>query len=99
MKRIGIAASKMAKGSLVLYNFYVVVISFLFSLFIFIIVGFTVLFSLIILAYVAKEVMAVEFEKSWSSVLAVCMVALTIVMVLFNLIAISQNIKLKMTKE
>ena len=35
MERIGIAASKIAQGNLFLYNICVIVISFLFSLFIF----------------------------------------------------------------
>ena len=94
MKRIGVAASKMAKGNLVLYNFYVVLISFLFSLFILIVAGSSVVLAIIILAYVANEIMGVELEKSWSSILSVCMVSLTVIIAVFNLFAISQNIKL-----
>ncbi|HBR14850.1 MAG TPA: hypothetical protein DD723_04810 [Candidatus Omnitrophica bacterium] len=94
MKRIGVAASKMAKGNLVLYNCYVVLISFLFSLFILIVAGSSVVLAIIILAYVANEIMGVELEKSWSSILSVCMVSLTVIIAVFNLFAISQNIKL-----
>ena len=93
MKRIGIAASKMAKGNLALYNCYVVLISFLFSLFIFVIAGATVVLALAIVAYVGSEVMAFEFEKAWPVVLPICMTSLTVVIVLFNLFAISQNFK------
>ena len=94
MKRIGIAASKISKGNLALYNFYVVVISVLFSLFIFITAGSTIIFSLAVINYVGNEIMGVEFEQSWQSILTVCMVSLTIVTTLFNLFAISKNMKL-----
>lgn len=94
MKRIGIAASKIAKGNWVLYNCYVVLISFLFSLFIFVIAGATVVLALAIVAYVGSEIMAFEFEKAWSAVLPICMMSLTIVVAVFNLFAISQNLKL-----
>jgi len=45
MKRIGIAASKISKGNLALYNFCVVLISVLFSLSIFVVAGSTVIFA------------------------------------------------------
>lgn len=94
MKRIGIAASKISKGNLALYNFYVVLISVLFSLFLFIVAGATVIFALAVIQYVGNEIMGMEFERSWRSVLAICMVSLTIVITLFNLFAISKNMKL-----
>ena len=95
MKRIGLAASKMAKGNLILYNSYVILISFLFSLFIFVIVGAAVIFALVIISYVGEEVMAYNFKKDWTSVLSVCMVSLTLIMTLFNLLAISMNMKFR----
>lgn len=94
MKRIGIAASKISKGNLFLYNFYVVLISFLVSLFMFIVAGATVLFSLIFINYVANEIMAVPFEKSFTSILSVCMISLTVVITVFNLAAIIKNIRI-----
>ena len=98
MKRIGIAASKISKGNLTLYNVYVVLISALFSLFIFIVAGSTIIFAIAIIKYVGNEIMGVEFERSWQSILAVCMVSLTIVITLFNLFAISKNLKLPRMK-
>lgn len=95
MERIGIAASKIAKDNLFLYNCYVVLISFLFSLFIFVVAGSTVLFALIILRYVALEVIAFEFEKIWMTTLSLSMVTLTVVVALFNLLALSRNIKFR----
>ena len=99
MERIGLAASRMAKGSLVWYNIYVVIISFLFSLFIFLVAGSSVMFSLIIIHYIGSEVMSVDFFKDWSTVLTVCLVGLSVLMGLFNLIAISKNMKIHKPKE
>jgi hypothetical protein len=91
MKRIGIAASKIAKGSIVLYNSYVVLISIFFSVFIFVIAGATVVFSIGIISYVAKEIL--PFERNWESILRICMISLTVIIVLFNIMAISMNLK------
>jgi len=94
MKRIGIAASKISKGNLVLYNFYVVMISVLFSLLIFIVAGSTIIFALVIVKYVGNEIMGIEFESRWGSIMPVCMVSLTIVITLFNLFAILMNVRI-----
>lgn len=99
MKRIGIAAGKISKGSPVLYNFYVILISVLFSLFIFIIAGSTLIFALVMIKYVGTEIMGVEFERSWRSIMAVCMASLTMVVTLFNLFAILKNLKFPKIKE
>lgn len=93
MKRIGIAASKMSKGNIMLYNVYVVLISSLFSAFIFIVTGATVLLALAVITYVGSEIMGAEFEKKWASIFTVCMIALTVVISVLNLCAISMNIK------
>ncbi|MBU0467879.1 MAG: hypothetical protein KKF78_06900 [Candidatus Omnitrophica bacterium] len=98
MKRVGVAASKIAKGNLFLYNCYVVLISSLFSLFIFIVSGSVVTFALIIIGYFGKEIMLVKFERDWSDVLVVCMISLTIITAIFNLLIISKNIKLNKLK-
>jgi len=94
MKRIGVVASKISKGNLVLYNSYVILISFLFSVFIFTVAGAAIIFALVIIAYVGNEIMGAEIEKSWSSILSVCMVSLTVVIGIFNLCAISMNLRL-----
>ena len=93
MKRIGIAASKMAPQNLFLYNVYVIVIAFLFSLLIFFIGG-SVVVALISIAYVTKGILPANFQKEWISIGLVCMISLTISVGLFSLIAISQNLKL-----
>lgn len=94
MKRIGIVSGRISKGNRALYNLSVVLISMLFSLFIFIIAGSTVIFALSIIKYVGVEIMGVEFENSWRSILLACMVSLTVVVTVFNLFAILINFKL-----
>lgn len=93
MKRIGIAASKISKGNRILYVLYVILIAMLFSLLMFIIAGSTVIFALAIMKYVGTEIMGLEFEKSWTSITAVCMVSLTVVITLFNMFAVAMNLK------
>ncbi|MBI5149955.1 MAG: hypothetical protein HZA28_04205 [Candidatus Omnitrophica bacterium] len=93
MKRIGIAASKISKGNTVFYNLCVVLIACLFSLFIFIVAGATIALALMLIGYIGTEVMGHEFQKNWYFVMAVCMAALTVVVVLFNVFAILMNIR------
>ena len=94
MKRIGIAASKISKGNLPLYNICVVFMCCLFSLFIFIAAGATIALALIFIGYVGTEVMGIEFKRDWSMVMTVCMAVLTVVVALFNIFAILINVRL-----
>ena len=98
MKRIGRAASHMAKGNLVLYNFYVVLIASLFSFFMFLVAGSTVLFAVFIIAYVDREIMGSP-KDYWSTTIMICMVTLTVSIGFFNLLAIVKNIKLGKSKK
>ncbi|MCK5178486.1 MAG: hypothetical protein KAR32_03075, partial [Candidatus Omnitrophica bacterium] len=68
------------------------------SLFIFIVAGSTVIFALAIIQYVGSEIMNVDFEQNWQPIMIVCMVSLTIVITLFSLLAILQNLKLPRIK-
>ena len=93
MKRIGIVSSRISKGNRALYNLCVVLISILFSMFIFVIAGSTVIFALAIIKYIGVEIVGMEFEKSWKSILSICMVSLTVVVTVFNVFAILINFK------
>jgi len=95
MERIGIAASKIAKGNLFLYNLYVVLISFLFSVFLFFIAGASIILALIIIGYVVNN-LSTDFSEDWWAVVNVCMGVLTVVVVIFNLFAIIRNFKVKL---
>lgn len=97
MKRIGIAASKISKGNVPLYNLYVVLISCLFSLFIFIAAGATIALALMLIGYVGTEIVGVEFKRDWSLIMMACMAVLTIVVALFNIFAIVINVRVSGT--
>ncbi|MFT5169438.1 MAG: hypothetical protein ACI9F2_000543 [Lysobacterales bacterium] len=99
MKRIGVAASKIAKDNYWLYHIYVVIISSIVSLFIFLVTGVVVAFALVILAYISSELMEFDFQQRQMSILLSCMVSLTIVIVIFNILAISRNIRLPNDKK
>lgn len=100
MERIGAAASKIAKGSLWRYNFYVILITFLCSLFVFIIAGMTVAFALILITYVVNEVGTNgRTPLDFQFLLSVCLIALTVLMAFFYVLAISRNIKFSKPKE
>lgn len=93
MKRIGITASKISKGNVPLYNLCVVLISCLFSLFIFIAAGATIALALMLIGYVGTEIVGVEFKRDWSLIVMACMAALTVIVALFNIFAILVNIR------
>ena len=93
MERIGIAASKIAKGNLLLYNFFVIVLSFLFSLLIFILAGTSILIALVLIKVISLGYVPQNLGKEWTSVMLVCMISLTIIVSIFNLCAIMKNIK------
>ena len=100
MERIGAAASKMARGNLLRYNIYVILISFVFSLFVFFIVGIVVTFSLLIITYLVNKISpSGHVFLKLNSAFLVCMVSLTIIIAIFNLFAISKNIKLSRNSE
>ena len=94
MERIGVAASKMAKGNLLLYNVYVIVICMVFSVFTFVLAGMTVALALFMIHVIIHEIGGQKyFPLEFTSAFTVCMMALTIVVALFNLFAILKNLK------
>lgn len=93
MERIGIAASKMAKGNLLTYNFYVIVFSLLFSIMIFVLAGMSIIFSLFIIGYVL-EGLSPDMAEGWNDVIKVCMIALTLIVCGIDLFAMLRNLKI-----
>ena len=93
MKRIGIVASKVAKDNLLLYNFYVVLLSSLLSLLIFLLSAFAVLVGLALIAFITRGFMTLDLRAGLSSVLTVAMVTLAVVVGCINLAAVLINIK------
>ena len=96
MERIGIAASKMAKGNLFVYNFYVILLSFLFSLLLFFIAGTSIVLSLIVIGSIVSG-LSTELSGQWTDVIRVCMGVLTGVVSGINLFAIIKNVRFKKT--
>ena len=98
MERIGIAASKMAQGSLLKYNFFVVGISCLFSLIIFLISGFSLLVGLLLISLILRAFVPSEFTHNWIGVVKVSMGALAVLIGALNILAIIKNIKVGKSK-
>ena len=97
MERIGLTASKIAQGNLWLYNVFVILISFLFSVIMFVISGSTVLIALIIVFYLGNGLLEDQLSGKFSSVLTICLVSLSVVIGVFNVVAIVKNIKIPST--
>ena len=94
MKRIGIAAGKIAQGNTLGYNMAVVVISFLISAFVFILVGATVIFALTVLTYIGREFNIFELtSENRLAILKICTISLTIIIGAFNVLAIIKNVR------
>jgi len=94
MLRIGIAASKMSKGSLLTYNLYVILIACLISLFIFLICGFSILLIVFLVSLILHAIKPADFHASWLHMFKICLVILGIVVGVLNLVAILKNIQL-----
>ena len=95
MQRIGIAASKIAKGNFFLYNFFVILITFLFSLLILFIAGSSIVVALIIMAYVTSAGALPDLQKGRMPIVFVCLRVLATVIALLALSAIIVNVKFK----
>ncbi|HPB68704.1 MAG TPA: hypothetical protein PLT76_00890 [Candidatus Omnitrophota bacterium] len=95
MERIGLAASKVAKGNLVVYNLIVILLSFLYCSLMFLIAGATILFSLIVLGYIVSGLLPQDYGQDWWAVIRLCMLLLTGIVAIVNLYAVGRNFKFK----
>ena len=98
MLRIGVAASKMSKGSLLRYDLYVILIACLFSLFVFFICGFCILLIVFLVSSVLHALKPADFHASWVHMFKICLIILALVMGILNLVAISRNIQFTKNK-
>ena len=94
MKRIGIAASRISKGNLAHYNFYVVLISLIVSLFLFLVAGLAVFLAIGVIAFFGHETMTDELTNNWTTIMSVCLKALGMTVVIFNVVALTINLKI-----
>ncbi len=93
MRRIGIAASKMAQGSLPKYNVFVIMIAFLCSLLLFFICGFSILAALFLVSLVCRPFLPPEFNAAGPAIVRMCLVALAVVIGALNVLAVIKNVK------
>lgn len=98
MERIGLAASKIAKGNLFLYNLFVILISFLFSLFVFFMAGAAIILALLVINRIVSGIIPSSIGEGWTIVMLVCMISLSVTVAVFNLLAILRNIRLPKAK-
>ena len=99
MRRIGIAASKMSKGSLLSYNFCVILIASLFSLLVFFICGFSILLAVFLISLLLHALKPDDIHTGWvMHVFKICAVILALVIGVINIIAIFKNIQFTKNK-
>jgi hypothetical protein len=99
MLRIGVAASKMSKGSLIKYNLYVILIACLFSLFVFFICGFTILLIVFLVYLILHALKPADFHAGWLHIFKICLIVLASVVGSFNIIAILKNVQFTKNKK
>jgi hypothetical protein len=95
MLRIGIAASKMSKGSLLNYNLCVILIACFVSLFIFLICGFSILLIVFLISLILHALKPGDFHAGWMHMFKICLIILSLVVGVLNLVAIFKNIQFK----
>ena len=95
MKRIGIAASKIAKGNLFLYNIFVVFLTLLFALLIFFIAGSSIVVALIVIAYIISKGAYPDLERGWMPIMVICLKCLAALIGILVLYAVAINVKLR----
>lgn len=93
MDRIGIAASKMAKEKLWLYNFYVVVLSFLISFIVFLVAGGAIFLGLTVIGLMAEGVLPSHVHPEWLRMFRLSLACLIVAISLIVLTAIVRNLK------
>jgi hypothetical protein len=95
MKRIGIAASKISRDNVLLYNGVVLLLATLFALLIVFLSGFTIFLAIYLIHGLTTGFMTLDLHSSWGEIVKSCMVALAIVGGVFILCAVGVNIKIK----
>jgi len=93
MQRIGIAASKMARNSLLTYNLFVILISSLFAIIVFLICGLSILLVVLLSSVLLHAFRPSEVHSGWVHMFKICLIILGAVVGIFNLVAILKNIQ------
>lgn len=95
MKRIGIAASRIAKENITLYNCFVFLLAGLFSFLVFVLSGVSLLLGFMLLSWIDHTFLVFDPSTGLSPVFKICMAVLAVVVGLMNMIAIGMNIRVK----
>ena len=95
MERIGIAASKIAKGNLLLYNFYVILISLLVSLLLFLLAGTVIFVGLWAIRLAIGPFLPSMSQHLWNLIFSFSLILLTFLVTIVSLFAVSKNIKFR----
>ena len=95
MKRIGLAASKIAQGNVWFYNLAVVIITVLFAFFVFFICGFIIGIAIFALSLIAQHGLHLGNGQTWLEALRICLILLGILVGIGALVGIIINIKLR----
>jgi hypothetical protein len=98
MLRIGIAASKMSKGGLLSYNLYVILITGLVSLFVYLICGFSVILIVFLISLIVHVIRPEGLHPHWVHVFKVCLTVLAWVVGVLGIAAILKNIQITRNK-
>ena len=99
MERIGIAASKIAKGNLLLYNLIVVSLSLLFSLLVYFVAGSVIIIVLILVAYLINGGAFPDLEQEWFPIMRLSMISLAVLVGICTLYAILRNARFRKKRE
>ncbi len=95
MKRIGIVASRIAKGDLLFYNAVVMAITLACALILFLLAGIPTMLALLVIGYIANGASPHGLGQDWWGVMSLCMVALTVMVTGFALMSLVVNMKLR----
>jgi hypothetical protein len=88
----------MAKGNLLTYNFFVVLISCLFSLIIFLVGGCSILVIVFLVSLGLHAVRQAGFHTGWVHMFKICLIVLAAVTGIFNIVAIVRNMQFTKNK-
>jgi len=88
----------MSKGGLLSYNLYVILIACLFSMFIFLLCGFSILLIVFLVSLILHAIKPADFHEGWVHIFKICLIILAVVVGVFNIIAILKNLQFTKNK-
>lgn len=99
MKRIGIISQQMSQGKTKLYYFYVVFLSALISLIIFLLSAFTIIFGVSLVMICMRQPITLTADTLYTKILLLSLLMLVGVVAIVNGMMIINNIRLRKKQE